>query len=439
MLKCGLLGEKLGHTYSPSIHAMLGDYEYALYEKTPEEAERFLRSGAFDGLNVTIPYKKLAAAVCTELSPIAQRLGSVNTVAARTDASGRRILYGDNTDYAGFAALVSESGICVNACKCLVLGSGGASLSVQAALKDLGAAEVVVISRSGAHHYGNLDRHADAQILVNATPVGMYPNNGKAPLDLSIFGHVKAVFDLIYNPRKTALMLQAESLGIPAFGGLYMLVAQAEAASRVFMAQDPERAGTAAEDSEGTEAKNPDQASADAQNARDRIRAIYESLDKAQQNIVLIGMPGSGKSTVAKALAKRTGREVLDSDEEIAKRAGLSIPQIFAQKGEAAFRDMETDVLCDLGKRSGCILATGGGCVTREENAALLRQNGRIVWVKRELSLLETDGRPLSMTLDVNQIYVNREPQYQAFSDVCVVNDARPEDCAALICKELGI
>ena len=211
MLKCGLLGVTLSHRWSPEIHALLGDYEYELYEKTLGEAEVFLRHGDFDGLNVTIPYKKTAAALCTHPSPIARRLGSVNTIVVRAE-DGRRELYGDNTDYAGFAALIRRSRIRIEGSKCLVLGSGGASVTVQAVLKDLGAGEVVVISRSGADNYENLERHADADILVNTTPVGMYPDNGKAPLDLHVFGKLKAVYDLIYNPARTALMMQAESL-----------------------------------------------------------------------------------------------------------------------------------------------------------------------------------------------------------------------------------
>ena len=419
MLNCGLLGEKLGHSYSPEIHALLGDYEYELYEKTPAETEVFLRHGDFDGLNVTIPYKKTAAALCDALSPMARRLRSVNTIAVRTDAQGKRILFGDNTDYAGFLALVRRSRVHIEDCKCLVLGSGGASVTVQAVLKDLGAGEVVVISRSGTDNYENLERHADADILVNTTPVGMYPDNGKAPLDPERFRQLKAVYDLIYDPSRTALMLQAETLGIPTFGGLYMLVAQAEAASRVFTADDP---------------SNPDR---DPLQSAAKIRAIFEFMEAQQQNIVLIGMPGCGKTSVAEALAEQMGRPVYEADAEIAKRAGKSIPQVFAEDGEDTFRALETEVLADLGKLSGIILSTGGGCVTRPENYPLLHQNGRIVWIQRDISLLEKEGRPLSMAQDINDIYVNRQPLYEEFADFSVVNGKTPEACAALICKEL--
>ncbi len=421
MLRCGLLGEKLGHSYSPEIHALLGDYEYQLYERTPAEAEVFLRHGDFDGLNVTIPYKKTAAALCGRLSPAARKLGSVNTIAVRRDGEGRRILYGANTDYSGFLALIRHSRIPVEGCKCLVLGSGGASVTVQAVLRDLGAGEVTVISRSGADNYENLQKHKNAEILVNTTPVGMFPNNGEKPLDLDQFEALQAVFDLIYNPARTALLLQAEKKGIPAFGGLYMLVAQAEAASRIFLAEDPE---------------HPEE---DALQSAAKIQSIYGFLSDRQQNIALIGMPGCGKSSIAKALAQRTGRPVYDADEEIEKRTGKLIPEIFAEGGEEAFRALETEVLADLGKRSGAILSTGGGCVTRQENYPLLCQNSRIVWIQRDIGLLAKEGRPLSMAGDINQIYVKRKPFYESFADFSVVNDGTPESCAALICKELKL
>ena len=415
MRKCGLLGEKLGHSYSPEIHALLGDYEYELYEKTPAEAEVFLRHGEFDGLNVTIPYKKTAAALCTDLSPAARKLGSVNTIAVRTAEDGSRILYGDNTDYAGFLALVKKSRVAVKGCKCLVLGSGGASVTVKAVLEDLGAGETVVISRSGADNYENLQKHEDAELIVNTTPVGMYPGNGAKPLDLKAFPRLKALFDIVYNPARTALMLQAEELGVPAFGGLYMLVAQAEAAGRIFTADDPAHP-----------AMDPLQSAAD-------VQRIYDLLKDRQENIVLIGMPGCGKTSVAKELAKRTNRPLYDADEEIEKRTGKLIPEIFAEGGEEGFRRLETEVLADLGKLSGVILSTGGGCVTRLENYPLLHQNGRIIWIQRDLELLAKEGRPISLSKDINQIYVERKELYETFADTAVVNSGTPAECAEKI------
>ena len=412
MLKCGLLGEKLGHSYSPQIHALLGDYEYRLYEKAPDEVASFLLQEDLDGLNVTIPYKKTVAALCDELTPAAKKLGSVNTVAFRKDASGRRKLLGDNTDYAGFKYLVKQSGMSVSGKECLVLGSGGASVTVRAVLQDLGAADVVTISRTGEDNYGNLDRNEGADILVNTTPLGMYPGNGAKAVDLERFPWLDAVYDIVYNPARTALMMQADSLRIPNFGGLAMLVAQAKAASEVFTGERIE----------------------------DRvIPIITQVIGARQQNIALIGMPGCGKSSVGKILAEKTGRPFVDADAAIEKKAGCTIPEIFAKGGEEAFRKLETEVLAELGKRSGAVLATGGGCVTRPENYPLLHQNSRIVWIRRDLSLLPSDGRPISQTNDIKQIYENRKALYDRFADHIVTNDTTPEACADSILESLEL
>jgi len=406
MLKCGLLGEKLGHSYSPQIHGMLGDYEYRLYEKTPAEVEDFLKNGDFDGLNVTIPYKKTVAPLCGELSPQARLLGSVNTIVRRPDGS----LYGDNTDYYGFKELMRENGVDPAEKKCLVLGSGGASVTVCAVLRDLGAEEVVVISRSGPDNYENLEKHADASILVNATPVGMYPNNGKSPLDLMVFNSLDAVIDVVYNPAHTALLLQAEELGIPYANGLYMLVSQAKRSSELFTGQAID-----------------DELQDD----------ITDTLSAQMQNVVLIGMPGCGKTTIGKLLSEKTGREFLDIDDEVTLRAGKPIPQIFADDGEEVFRRMETEVISDFGKLSGKIIATGGGAVKNRRNYAPLHQNGQIFWMKRRLEDLPKDGRPLSLTTSLEEMYAAREPLYDAFSDFVVFNYKAPEESANAIIEML--
>ena len=272
MMRCGLLGEKLGHSYSPAIHAELADYAYRLYEVAPDALAAFLTGGDFDALNVTIPYKKAVIPYCAALSPIAQRLGSVNVLVRRPDGT----LYGDNADAFGFEYLVRHSGVDIAGKKALVLGNGGASATVQAVLAQLGA-RVTVISRSGEDNYTNLGRHADAQVIVNATPVGMYPNTGKAAVDLRQFPQCALVLDVVYNPARTALLLQAEALGIPCAGGLYMLVAQAKRSCEVFT-------GTTIDDGE--------------------ILRIYRRMRQEMENIVLIGMPGSGKSTIAALLAE---------------------------------------------------------------------------------------------------------------------------------------
>lgn len=389
-MRCGLLGEHLGHSYSPRLHALLGAYSYELFEVAPEKLAEFLQSGAFDALNVTIPYKKAVMPFCAELSENARRIGSVNTLVRRTDGS----LYGDNTDFDGFSWLLSRNGDIRAGEKALVLGSGGASQTVQAVLRSAGA-EVIVISRQGENNYDTLERHADATVLVNTTPVGMYPSNGEAPVSLTRLPNCRLVLDLIYNPARTALVLEAERRSLTCEGGLSMLVAQAKAASERFT-------GAHIDDS--------------------RCEALLQALRHETENLILIGMPGSGKSSVGRAVAERLNRPFFDSDAEVERRLGCDIPTFFAREGEAAFRKVETQVLRELGKRSGCVIATGGGCVTREENYPLLHQNGRIFWLKRPTELLPTFGRPVSQTTPLSTLYAARAPLYARFSDAEIDN-----------------
>lgn len=397
MLKCGLLGEKLGHSYSPQIHSMLADYEYKLFEKSPEELEDFLKSGEFDGLNVTIPYKKSVMPYCAELSPTAAQIGSVNTIVRRSDGS----LYGDNTDAFGFENLIVHNGIEVKGKKALVLGTGGASVTAQAVLKNLGASEVVVISRRGEDNYENIAKHADAEIIANTTPVGMYPNNGKAAVDLTQFPKLSGVLDVVYNPARTALLLQAEKLCIPCAGGLYMLVSQAKRSCELFT-------GKSIPDSE-----------------IDRIERV---LSHQMQNIVIIGMPGSGKTAVSTMLAERLGRKIFDTDTIVSEKAGMTIPEIFAAQGEAGFRKLETEATADVGKLSGNIISTGGGVVTVADNYELLHQNGVIVWIERDTNKLARDGRPISLSSDLNELYAARLPLYERFADIKADNNGDIND-----------
>lgn len=397
MLKCGLLGEKLGHSYSPQIHSMLADYEYKLFEKSPEELEDFLKSGEFDGLNVTIPYKKSVMPYCAELSPTAAQIGSVNTIVRRSDGS----LYGDNTDAFGFENLIVHNGIEVKGKKALVLGTGGASVTAQAVLKNLGASEVVVISRRGEDNYENIAKHADAEIIANTTPVGMYPNNGKAAVDLAQFPKLSGVLDVVYNPARTALLLQAEKLCIPCAGGLYMLVSQAKRSCELFT-------GKSIPDSE-----------------IDRIERI---LSHQMQNIVIIGMPGSGKTAVSTMLAERLGRKIFDTDTIVSEKAGMTIPEIFAAQGEAGFRKLETEATAEVGKLSGNIISTGGGVVTVADNYELLHQNGVIVWIERDTNKLARDGRPISLSSDLNELYAARLPLYERFADIKADNNGDIND-----------
>lgn len=397
MLKCGLLGEKLGHSYSPQIHSMLADYEYKLFEKSPEELEDFLKSGEFDGLNVTIPYKKAVIPYCAELSPTAAQIGSVNTIVRRSDGS----LYGDNTDAFGFENLIVHNGIEVKGKKALVLGTGGASVTAQAVLKNLGASEVVVISRRGEDNYENIAKHRDAEIIANTTPVGMYPNNGKAAVDLTQFPKLSGVLDVVYNPARTALLLQAERLGIPCAGGLYMLVSQAKRSCELFT-------GKSIPDSE-----------------IDRIERV---LSHQMQNIVIIGMPGSGKTAVSTMLAEKLGRKIFDTDTIVSENAGITIPEIFAVQGEAGFRRLETEATAEVGKLSGNIISTGGGVVTVAENYELLHQNGVIVWIERDTNKLARDGRPISLSSDLNELYAARLPLYDRFADIKADNNGDIND-----------
>ena len=404
-MNSGLLGRKLGHSYSPQIHSFLGEYSYVLFEKEPEEVGDFVRNGDYTGINVTIPYKKDVIPYLDELSPTAEKMGAVNTIVRRSDGT----LFGHNTDYFGFLYMVRQSGIQVAGKKVLVLGSGGASNTTVKALADLGA-QVVIISRSGENNYGNLHLHADAAVIVNTTPVGMYPNTGAAPLDLTRFPHLEGVLDVIYNPARTQLLLDAETMGLPNANGLWMLVAQAKESAEYFLDK-------AIDDSV--------------------IETIYRKLSAQMQNIVLIGMPGCGKSTIGALLAERLHRKIVDADAEIIRLAGKTIPEIFAQDGEVVFRDWETKALAQLGKQSGLVIATGGGCVTRQRNYPLLHQNGSIFWLRRDTSLLPTDGRPLSQSHSLSDMYETRRPLYEAFADFSVDNNGTAEETVRAILAHL--
>lgn len=404
-MNCGLLGRKLGHSYSPQIHALLMDYRYSLFEKEPEEIEAFLKSGDFTGLNVTIPYKKTVIPYLDELSPEARRLGAVNTIVRRPDGS----LIGHNTDYFGFRCMVQGSGLQVAGKKVLVLGSGGASNTAAAVLRELGA-NVVIISRTGKDNYENLSRHADAAVIVNATPVGMYPDTGRSALSLDGFPALEGVLDVVYNPARTQILLDAEQRGLVAMNGLRMLVAQAKQSAEWFT-------GTKIDDAV--------------------IAQIHHTLRLQMENILLIGMPGCGKTTVGKQLAQKLNKKFVDADEELEKRAGRPITEIIPRDGEAAFRLLETETLEALGKQSGLVIATGGGCVTQARNYELLHQNGTIFWLTRALDKLPTDGRPLSQPGKLEQMYEIRRPMYRRFADAVIPNDGTLEDTLAEIQHKL--
>ena len=400
-MHCGLLGNHLSHSYSPQIHAYFGNYSYTLFDKASDQLGEFLQYGDFTGLNVTAPYKKAVIPYCSCLSEAAEKLGAVNTIIRNADGT----LTGHNTDYFGFSYMLQKTGIDVYGKKVLVLGNGGAAAAVSCALADEGA-NTVIISRNGENNYQNLYLHADAKMIVNATPVGMYPNTGTSPIDLSQFTQLEGVLDIIYNPVRTQLLMDAEQAGIKTMNGLWMLVAQAKEASEWF-----------------TGNRLPDSI----------IEEVYKDLSRQLTNIVLIGMPGCGKSTIGKILAKNTGKKFVDSDEQIIHLASKSIEEIFHDNGQNYFRQLETEILRKYGKESGLVIATGGGCVTREENYPLLHQNGKIVWLQRNIKDLPTAGRPLSMQYSAEEIYSAREALYQAFADQIIYNDSTPEQVAAAI------
>ena len=398
----GLLGRKLSHSWSPQIHTRLCGYEYGLHEVEPEDLADFLASTELEGMNVTIPYKKDVVPFCTELSPAAKAIDSVNTLVRRENG-----WYGDNTDYAGFQAMINACGVSVVGRKTLVFGTGGASLAVIAALRDMGADPIVNISRSGPDNYENISRHADAEILVNTTPLGMYPNTGVSPVEVKDFPGCKAVLDVVYNPLRTKFLMDAEALGIPHAGGLIMLVEQARRSAEQFSG-GPIPYG--------------------------KVSEIVSALTAEMENIIFIGMPGCGKSAVGKRLAPVIGRTFVDADDILVEKAGMTIPEIFAAEGEEGFRRRETEVLAELGKCSGIILSTGGGCITRLENYPHLHQNGKLFWIQRDLKNLPTAGRPISEQNSLETLFERRKDQYAAFADVTIVSD---EDFSHTIQKVL--
>ena len=395
----GLIGRTLGHSYSVPIHRALGNGAYALYPLEPEALGAFLARADLGGLNVTIPYKRDVLPYCKRLDETAREIGSVNTMVRERDGS----LTGYNTDAYGLTYMASRAGISFAGRKVVVFGSGGASLTAQYVAKRGGARSVVVVSRGGADNYDNLERHADAEILINTTPLGMTPNTGELPADPARFPHCAGVLDLVYNPNITALLFRAEELGIPCTGGLSMLVAQAKAAEELFFGRSI-----------------PNSA----------IERVLAQTARDMQNVVLIGMPGSGKTTVGAALSRLSGRECVDLDEEIVLKAGMPIPAIFAERGEAAFRALERELAQRWGRESGKILVTGGGIVKDERNYYALKQNGRIYQIERDVSLLEREGRPLSANADLTAMLCERAPLYARFRDAAVTNDNSAEEAA---------
>ncbi len=402
----GCIGEKLGHSFSREIHQRLADYTYELKELTPAELGHFMKEKDFSAINVTIPYKQDVIPYLYEISPQAKAIGAVNTIVNR---DGR--LYGYNTDFLGMRALILRAGIDPAGKKVLILGSGGTSRTARAVAKDLNAREIFVVSRSGNEGITYEDartRHSDAEIIINTTPCGMYPHIHTVPLNIEDYPRLEGVVDAVYNPLRTELVLQASERGIPAVGGLYMLVAQAAFAVEYFL---------------------------DTTVPEEKIEAVYRSLLAAKQNIVLTGMPGSGKSTVGKRLAKELERSFTDTDTLLTERAGRTPAAIISAEGEAVFRDLESAVIRDGAAVTGCVIATGGGAVLRDGNIRELKRNGRLYFLDRPLEeILPTADRPLSS--DREQLEKRYRERYQRYCDTAdrIIS---PASVLAEVCKEI--
>lgn len=401
-----LIAKKLSHSFSKPIHNELADYSYEYKELSETEVGEFLRKKEFDGLNVTIPYKQTVMEYMDEISPEAQRIGAVNTV---LNQNGR--LIGNNTDYYGFSCQIKESGADITGKDAVILGTGGAAKTVFCVLSDMGAKSVRTVT-SAEIKAGEMSAYADAQIIVNATPVGMYPETGVSPVKLDEFPKCEAVLDLIYNPSKTKLILDAEKKNIKTANGLCMLVAQAKKACELF-----------------TDNKIPDS----------EIRRIKNIIEKDTKNIVLVGMPGSGKSTVGQYLAELLGRAFYDSDDEISKK-GETPAELIEKYGEEHFRKIETQILAELCKKSGCVIATGGGGVTREENYDIIHQNATVVFIDRDIERLSTKGRPLSQggIEKLRQMYNVRYPLYKKFSHFSVKSQKTWQETTSKILEGLN-
>lgn len=405
----GLIGAKLGHSYSKIIHETIGGYSYELHPlPTEEEARAFLAAREFRAVNVTIPYKQLAISYCDEVEPRAAQIGAVNTLVNR---GGK--LRGYNTDYAGFVYLARRHGVRLTGANVLILGTGGTHNTVTAVCRDAGARQILTASRTGrggALTYEQIQQHPEIDILINTTPAGMYPDNGSCLVDLRSLPHLKAVLDCVYNPFRTELLLRAEELGIPAFCGFEMLVAQAVFASEKFL-----------------ERRLPSGV----------IGQTHRDLKRELCNVSLIGMPGCGKSTVGAILARLLNKTYVDLDEVIERRAGMPIPDIFARQGEEAFRRYEAEAVSLVSREHGQVIACGGGVIKTPGNARALHQNGPVLWVQRPMERLATGGRPLSTGLEaLIQMQTERAPLYRDASDGIVDNTGRPSD-AAEIAKRL--
>lgn len=410
-MQFGLIGKTLKHSYSVEIHNMIADYDYRLLEISESELPDFFKKREFSGINVTIPYKEKIFPFLNELSETVRYTGAVNTVLNR---NGR--LIGDNTDFYGMLSLIKHSGITLKGKKVLILGTGGTSKTARAVAQHLDAAEIIFVSRTKKEdsitYCEAIRNYSDAQIIINTTPLGMFPNSDGLPIGVDIFTELDGVIDVIYNPIRTNLVLDAQEKGILAEGGLYMLVAQAVYASSLFLDAKPDES---------------------------LIDLTYRKIKNEKGNIVLIGMPSSGKTTLGKMLSKALNKDFYDSDAEIVKKTGLSIPEIFQKYGEAEFRHVEKLVVSELSKKSGAVIATGGGAVLNSQNVRSLKQNGVFIFLNRPFELLTpTADRPLSKSRDaLKKLFDERFPIYKNVADIEIQADKSPELILDEIKKEL--
>lgn len=412
-MKYGLIGKPLVHSYSREIHRLIADYDYELKELDQSEVGKFLQDRQFAAINVTIPYKQTVMPYLDFISDDAKNIGAVNTI---VNVGGK--LCGYNTDFLGMRALIEKSGISVKGKKVLIFGTGGTSNTAFAVCKDLGAREIYKVSRKekdGAITYDRArEQHSDAEIIVNATPSGMYPSVDGEPMDISCFHNLEGVADAIYNPLCTNLVLDARDMGAIGVGGLYMLVAQAVYASALFLGREADESV---------------------------IDSVYERIAREKRNVVLVGMPSCGKTTVGKRLAELTGREFVDTDEEIVGRIGMNIADFFAKHGEDAFRKIESEVIADLVKDAGLVVATGGGAVLKKENVRAIKRNSIVVFVDRPLDMLvATNDRPLSSSVDkVKKLYEQRYDIYKSVADEIADGSGDIDEVANQIRRKLGI
>ena len=412
-MRVGLIGDPLGHSFSPRLHAAFGTADYELHPIPAEALPAFFRERAFEGVNVTIPHKIAVIPLLDELHPSAEECGAVNTVVNR---GGK--LTGYNTDIFGMSFALAHAGISLSGRHVVILGSGGTSHTARALAKREGAASVTVVSRSGEVNYSNIAELVETEIVINTTPVGMFPHADASPVDLALFPRLKGVFDAVFNPLRTRLIEQAENLGVPVASGLLMLTAQAKAAGILFRGGDYSEPSPASE--VGAEILN-----------------VWREVTAELTNIVLIGMPSSGKTTVGTLLAERLRRPLIDTDTETERRTGKTVPELFAEGGEENFRKEERLTVSECARGTGVIIATGGGAPMFPENRAALAGNGFVVLILRDTEKLDTTGRPLSRDLDtLKAMYKVRMPVYKAFADAEAVNNDTPSACAEFILEK---